>query len=74
MDDKKTQDTNLFHSWSFTRINYLLFGIGIFTIVLGYIIMATGETTSFQSVKLSPVILVIGYCVLIPFSILYKSK
>ncbi|MBC8214661.1 MAG: DUF3098 domain-containing protein [Candidatus Marinimicrobia bacterium] len=74
MDDKKTQETNLFQSWSFTKVNYLLFGIGILTIIIGYIVMITGETTSFQSVKLAPVILVVGYCVIIPTSILYKSK
>ena len=64
----------LFHSWSFGRINYLLFGIGLIVILLGYLIMATGETESFQSVKLAPVILVIGYCVIIPVAILVKPK
>lgn len=63
----------LFDSWSFTRTNYLIFGIGLLTIVLGYILMATGETTSIQSVKVAPVVLVIGYCVIIPIAILYKS-
>ena len=57
------RDTNkehqLFRSWDFDKNNYLLFGIGIFVIIIGYIIMATGETDSFQSVKLSPIILLI---------------
>ena len=50
-----------------------LFGIGILVIILGYIIMATGDVNSFQSVKLAPVLLVIGYLVIIPLSIFYKD-
>ena len=36
--------------------------------------MAMGDTESFQAVKLSPVILIIGYCVFIPAAILVKPK
>jgi len=64
----------LFHSWSFGKINYQLFGIGLLVIIFGYIIMAMGDTESFQAVKLSPVILIIGYCVFIPAAILVKPK
>ena len=68
--DNKT----LFHSWSFGKINYLLFGIGLFVIMTGYLIMASGETESYQSVKLAPIILILGYCVFIPLAILIKPK
>ena len=64
----------LFHSWSFGKINYQLFGIGLLVIIFGYIIMAMGDPESFQSVKLSPIILIIGYCVFIPAAILVKPK
>ena len=66
--------TKLFESWDFSATNYLIFGIGVLTISIGYLLMWTGETTSFQSVKLSPVVLVIGYCIIIPISIMYKSN
>ena len=36
--------------------------------------MALGETYSFQSLSLAPVILTIGYLVLIPYALLYKDK
>ena len=36
--------------------------------------MVTGETNSFQSLSLSPIILTIGYLVLIPASLMYKEK
>ena len=67
-------NNSLFSSWSFTRLNYMLFGFSLFVILIGYLVMYTGETNSVQSTKISPVILTIGYCVLIPISILYKSK
>ena len=43
-------------------------------IILGYLIMALGETYSFQSLTLAPIILTIGYLVLIPSALLYKEK
>ena len=60
----------LFNSWHFTKYNYVFFGIGILLITLGYILMLIGETTSLLSTKLSPIVLVIGYCVFIPLSII----
>ena len=65
--------TKLFDSWDFSSTNYLIFGIGLLTIFFGYILMWSGDTTSFQSVKLAPMLLVIGYCVIIPISIMYNS-
>ena len=64
----------LFHSWSFGKINYHLFGIGLLTIIIGYIVMASGETESIQSVKIAPLILIVGYCIIIPAAILVKPK
>ena len=71
MKEPKNIDNN--NDFSFTKINYTLFSIGILTILIGYLIMYTGDTTSFQSTKLSPIILIIGYCIIIPVSILYRK-
>ena len=73
MGNANSHNKNVFHSWSFGKKNYQLFGIGLGTIILGYIIMAMGETESVQSTKIAPIILTIGYCVIIPLSILYKK-
>ena len=70
MKATKNNNSNI---WPFNKKNYLLFGIGILVIILGYVIMATGNVNSFQSVKLAPVLLVIGYLVIIPLSIFYKD-
>lgn len=52
----------------FSRRNYLWFGIGIIVIVIGYIFLGMGDIT------LAPILLVAGYCVIIPISILIGEK
>ncbi|MBL7024214.1 MAG: DUF3098 domain-containing protein [Candidatus Marinimicrobia bacterium] len=58
----------------FSRINYFLFIAGLFVIVLGYVLMGTGELNSVQALSVSPIVLLIGYLVIIPVSILYRKK
>jgi len=58
----------------FTKQNYQLFGIGILVLILGYIAMAQPPWDSFWSLTLAPILLVLGYCVIIPFAILYRKK
>ena len=72
--NNKDSSDNIFDGWSYDTENYILFGAGIITIIFGYIIMALGETYSFQSLSLAPVLLFIGYIILIPFALLYKKK
>tara|TARA_Y100001970_G_scaffold263421_1_gene348849 strand:- start:44 stop:289 length:246 start_codon:yes stop_codon:yes gene_type:complete len=69
-----SNSNTIFDSWSFSNKNYFLFIAGIICVILGYIIMALGETYSFQSLTLAPVILTLGYLVLIPYSLIYKEK
>ena len=64
----------LFGSWSFNKINYFLLFSGILFIILGYLIMAYGEVNSFQSLTLAPIILFIGYIILIPSALIYKER
>lgn len=58
----------------FGRKNYLIFGVGILLIIIGYIFLAQGPADSFLSLSVAPVFLVIGYCVVIPISILYRDR
>ena len=74
MGRNKNKHEQLFHSFGFDKKNYMLFGIGLLIVIVGYILMATGETESFQSVKLAPTILLIGYTIIIPISIFYRFK
>ncbi|MCF7825146.1 MAG: DUF3098 domain-containing protein [Candidatus Marinimicrobia bacterium] len=58
----------------FTSINYILFLAGLLVIILGYVLMGTGELNSVQALSVSPVVLLIGYLVIIPLAILYRKK
>ena len=61
------------NNWTFTTVNYILFFIGISFVFFGYLLMYTGGVTSYQSVTIAPFFLVIGYCIFIPVSLLYKK-
>jgi uncharacterized membrane protein HdeD (DUF308 family) len=58
----------------FDRSNYRIFFIGAITILLGYIAMMQGPHNSFWSLHLAPILLIIGYCVLIPLAILKRPR
>jgi len=74
--DSKNKDTNLhlFENWSFSSKNYLMFGIGLIFIIFGYFIMGTGTVNSFQSLTLAPIMLFIGYIIIIPLALIYRDK
>ena len=59
-------------SWPYKRKNYVLFGVGVFVIIVGYLIMYTGDVNSFQSLVISPLLLLLGYLVIIPLALLKK--
>ena len=59
--------------WPYKRKNYILFGVGVFVIIVGYLIMYSGEVDSFQSLVISPLLLLVGYLVIIPMAILIKQ-
>jgi hypothetical protein len=54
--------------WPFGPRNYILFAIGLLVIIVGYISLSAG------SITMAPVLLVLGYCVLIPLSIIIKGR
>ena len=58
----------------FNKINYMLFVIGLISISLGYLIITNNTVDSNASTKIGPLMLFIGYCVIIPASIIYRSK
>ncbi len=43
-------------------------------IIIGYFFLAQGPADSFLSLSVAPVFLVVGYCILIPLSILYRDR
>ena len=71
MENKNKKTLEFF--WPYKRKNYLLFGVGVFVIIVGYLIMYLGEVNSFQSLVISPLLLLVGYLVIIPMAILIKQ-
>ena len=59
--------------WPYKRKNYLLFGVGVFVIIVGYLIMYLGDVNSFQSLVVSPLLLLLGYLVIIPVALLFRK-
>ena len=70
--DKSNMKVSL--SWGFSKLNYLIFAFGLISILFGYVVMGTGEVNSFQSLTLAPILLFLGYIILIPISLLIKTK
>jgi uncharacterized membrane protein HdeD (DUF308 family) len=48
--------------------NYAILGIGLLVIILGYFSLGSG------SITLAPILLVLGYCVLLPVGIIIGDK
>jgi hypothetical protein len=68
MVKKAKKETKERFEWPFGPRNYLFFGIGLLIIIVGYISLAAG------SITLAPILLVLGYCVFIPISIIISGK
>lgn len=58
----------------FTAENYYIFFAGIITIIIGYICLATPPVYGTISMTVAPILLVLGYLVIIPVAILYRKK
>lgn len=58
----------------FTRINYQILAVGLVVILLGYVALAQEPWDGTLPLVVAPILLVLGYCVIIPLGILYRSK
>ena len=58
----------------YTERNMWLFGLGLVTIALGYVFLSLPPVDGFMSLTLAPLLLVLGYCVLIPIALLSGNK
>lgn len=58
----------------FQRENYIIMGVGIAVIIAGYLAMLEGSVEGFLPLVVSPILLVLGYCIIIPVGILYRKS
>jgi len=63
---RKPVEADLGFTWGLP--NNALLGLGLIALVVGYLALSKGSTT------LAPVLLVTGYCVLIPASLLLRGR
>lgn len=57
--------------------NFIYIGAGIGVLLLGFILLSLGIYTGWDnplSVSVAPVVLIIGYCVVIPWAIMARPK
>jgi len=54
--------------------NFIFLFIGLVIIISGFILMSVGSWDSFPSLFISPVVLVIGYLIILPASVLITGK
>jgi len=68
----------------FEKQNWILFGIGFGVVILGFLLMATGITeepavadgkwNNPLAVVVAPILLIIGYCIIIPYAIIKYNR
>jgi hypothetical protein len=54
------------------RENFIILGVGLLVILLGYAAMLEGSVEGFLPLTVAPILLVLGYCVIFPLGILYR--
>jgi Protein of unknown function (DUF3098) len=77
---RKASDKKAIWHYPLVQKNYMIFGIGLAVILVGYLLMMTGigedpalvdgAWNNPLAIGVAPVLLVIGYCVIIPYAIL----
>lgn len=74
LKSKKQKKEQSHLHFAMTTKNYIIIGIGIAIIILGYIFMSENSVSGFLPTTAAPILLIFGYCVVVPFGILYKDK
>ena len=59
---------------SLEPVNYKIIVGGVLLIIVGYLALSVQPYDSFMSLTVAPILLVFGYCVVIPFGIIYRKK
>lgn len=54
--------------------NFMIIGIGIIVLIVGYALMSQNSVDGFLPTVAAPIILLAGYCVIIPYGILKNVK
>lgn len=64
---KNTPDTHNEVKWPYGKKNYIFFGAALLVIIIGFFMLSQGDET------LAPILLVVGYLILIPIALMLKD-
>ena len=70
----ETKQKAFIEALPFNKSNYQILGGGLLCIVLGYIALAQEPWNGTMPLVVAPILLVLGYCVLIPIGILFRRR
>jgi xanthine/uracil permease len=59
-------------TFPFEKQNFAIIGAGIVVLIIGYFLMSQNSVDGFLPTVVAPIVLIIGYCVIIPYGILKK--
>ncbi len=59
---------------AFTTTNFLMLAAGVLVLVLGNVAMAQMPVFGTWPLVVAPILLILGYCVVIPIAIFYRKK
>ena len=71
---RRTPDRRTKHALLYGGRNIRLFVMGLVVIALGYFLLSRPPVDGVMSLTLAPLLLVIGYCVLIPLALLSRNE
>ncbi len=60
--------------WPYTAVNAYLALASLVTLAAGYVALSVKPYNSPVSLNVAPVLLVIGYCILVPATIIYHKR
>ncbi|MEX1138787.1 MAG: hypothetical protein WEB33_09040 [Bacteroidota bacterium] len=62
------------HTLPLTTRNYQILGVALLCIVLGYVALSQEPWDGTFPLIVAPILLFLGYCVLVPVAILYRRR
>jgi hypothetical protein len=74
VEEKKLKKKSIIGSLPFTKTNYQIFAVGLVLLVLGYVALSQEPWDGTMPLVVAPILLVLGYCVVIPLAILFQKK
>jgi len=54
-------------------VNYKILIAGVIVVVLGYVALGMQPWDGFMALTVAPILLLVGYCIIIPVGIIYRK-